>query len=80
MRAGLKEVPLRYWLPSAKEVKTGKKKAGDVRCGECLKMNLETECCCPPVALPLPWDADLDPKLKRIRRALEETEREGKRR
>ena len=68
------DVPLRFWSASAIEVKRGKKKAGDVRCADCTKTAMETEPCPAPMALPTSWneDKDPDPKLKRIRRFLQD--------
>ena len=63
---------LRFWSASTPEVKKGLKKAGDVRCQECVAMPLETACCIPVEGLPASWneEKDPDPKLKHIRGAL----------
>ena len=72
-----KDPPLRFWSAATIEVKRGKKKAGDVRCVECTKMQMETEACEAPMKLPVSWreDKDPDPKLSRIRRHLADLER-----
>ena len=77
LRDGIKEKPMRYWSAVTSEVKKGKKKAGDVRCKECIKMPIETEPCHAPTDLPESWakEKDPDPKLKRIRNALKEEEK-----
>ena len=78
LKEGVDNGPLRYWSAASTEVKRGRKKAGDVRCGDCCKMTRDTEVCPSPEGLPNCWskDKDPDPKLKRIRNCLAEREKE----
>ena len=65
LKEGVDNGPLRYWSAASTEVKRGRKKAGDVRCGDCCKMTRDTEVCPSPEGLPDCWskDKDSDPKL-----------------
>jgi hypothetical protein len=80
LKPGVKDGPKRYWSAAATEVKRGQRKAGDVRCNNCCEMPLETESCPSPENLPSCWrkEKDPDPKLRRIRNALEEKARNDK--
>jgi hypothetical protein len=80
LKEGTTDGPFRYWSAAAKEVKRGKKIAGDVRCQDCCKMTLETETCPAPTGLPDSWnkEKDPDPKLRRIRNALQDKAKEEK--